>query len=268
MNKYKLLAIDLDGTLLKEDKTISRKDKESIRKCIENDIKVVISSGRALQNIKVFAEELGIKKGYCSAFHGSTIFRSVDFKIVNETFLNNDLAKEILEKVKLYNNIGIMAYTSKGLYTTESNKLVEEYNNEVKGIELIKINSFNQIKEPISKVLVKGDRELLEQVRLDFKEYDDKCKSIFSELDLLEFVSLETNKGYSLEFIAKMENIDIKDTIAIGDNYNDIEMLQKAGLGVAVANAVDNLKNIADYITCNTNEENAISEVIEKFFSF
>ncbi len=265
--KYKLIAIDLDGTLLNEEKEISQKNKDAIKKCIDNDVKIVISSGRAKENITMFMKELGITSGYGSAFHGSTIFKAEDFTIVNETFLNDEIAKEILSKINVNTNVGILAYTQQSLYTTNLNEEVEKYHRNKK-VKVTTLNNFYGINEPISKILVKGERKVLDEIKASVMMYEDRCKILFSELDLLEFTSLQTNKGFSLEKIAELYNINIKDTIGIGDNYNDMEMIEKAGLGVAVQNAVPELKQKADYVTQATNEEDAISEVINKFIVF
>ncbi len=268
-NKYKLIAIDLDGTLLNdEDKKISCRNKQAIKKCLDNGVKVIISSGRALENIHHYMKELGIVESYGSAFHGSTIFKSDDLEIVNETFLDNNLAKELLSKFEKVENVGLLAYTQKGLYTTDLNNHINEYYKFVKDISIIVVDDLLSIEEPISKILIKGERIYLEKIREEFLEYNDRCRVLFSETELLEFMSLETNKGYSLEKIAGFHNIDIKDTIAIGDNYNDIEMIEKAGIGVAVYNAVDALKVKADYVTINDNNKDAIYEVVDRYFDF
>ncbi len=266
-NKYKLIAIDLDGTLLNEEKLITDKNKEALKKCLDNDIKVVISSGRALENIKMFMDELGIKNGYCSAFHGSTIFRAEDLEIVNETFLEGDISKDVLELVSQYNNVGILAYTRNNLYTINKNEFVQQYCGN-KHLDATVLNDFNEIQEKISKILLKGKREDLQAIKEKAKIFDDRCRILFSELDLLEFMSLKTNKGFSLEKICEMFSIDINESIAIGDNYNDVEMIEKAGVGVAVYNAVDLLKEKADYVTKNDNNQDAIYEVVNKYFQF
>lgn len=262
--KYKLIAIDLDGTLLNEKKEITAKNKQSIRKCVDNGIKVVLSSGRAVENITNYIDYLEIKDGYGSAYHGSTIFKAGTNEIVKETFLNSDVAKRIISELINYENIGIIIFTKNCACSFNINKYVDTYNTK-KNIEIKLIKSIDEINSDISKILIKAKRETLIDLREKFRHYKDESKIIFSELSLLEFMSLETNKGYSLEQIAKYYNIDLKETIAIGDNYNDMEMIEKAGLGVAVNNAVDDLKNIADYVTINSNEDDAISEVIEKF---
>ncbi len=266
-NKYKLIAIDLDGTLLNEEKIITDKNKNAIRKCLENGIKIVISSGRALEHITNYMEELEITDGYGSAFHGSTIFKAGSNEIVNETFLDTSLAKEIINDLIKCDDIGILVFTNKNTYSNDNNDHVKKYTKN-KVVTITEFSDVSEIQGEISKVLIKGERDRLNLLKDDFQKYSDRCKILFSELDLLEFMSLDTNKGFSLEKISEYYGIDIKDTIAIGDNHNDIEMIEKAGVGVAVYNAVEELKKRADYVTVNDNEKDAISEVIEKFIKF
>ncbi len=266
-NKYKLIAIDLDGTLLNEDKIITDKNRNSIKKCLDNGIKIVLSSGRALEHITNYMDELEIKDGYGSAFHGSTIFKSGTNEIINETFLDTKLAKEIINDLLSCEDIGLLVFTKQFIYTNDENDHVRKYTRN-KFVKITEFSEVSEIKGEISKVLLKGERDRLNKLRNEFQKYGDRCKILFSELDLLEFMSLDTNKGFSLEKISEIFGIALEDTIAIGDNHNDIEMIEKAGIGVAVCNAVDELKVRADYVTINDNEKDAISEVIEKFIKF
>ncbi len=265
MNKYKLIAIDLDGTLLNEEKIVTTKNREAIKKCLDNDIKVVISSGRSVEDIKTYIDDLGLKKVYCSAYHGSTIFQSDDLTVVNETFMDRQLANDILEKIVNYDGVGILIFGQNTVYSNKINEYVLEYL-KYKKFKVEEIDDVQNINEEISKILVQGRRANLEVIKSDFVYLKDKCRVLFSELDLLEFMSMDTNKGFSLEKIASLYNIDLSETIAIGDNYNDMEMIEKAGVGVAVYNAVDELKSMADYVTKVDNNQDAISEVINKFF--
>ncbi len=267
MNNYKLIAIDLDGTLLNEEKIITDKNREAIKKCLDNDIKVIISSGRSVEDIKTFVDDLGIQKTYCSAYHGSTIFNCDDLTVVNETFMDKSLAINILKDIVKYENVGVLVFGQKTVFSNKVNEYVLEYL-KYKKFKVNEIESLLDIDEDISKILVQGKRSNLENIKLDFAHLNDTCRVLFSELDLLEFMSMDTNKGFSLEKIARMYNIDLKDTIAIGDNYNDMEMIEKAGIGVAVYNAVEELKQKADYVTKVNNNQDAISEVINKFFEF
>lgn len=267
MNEIKLISTDLDGTLLNRESAISEKNKIALMKCIDNGVKVVISSGRSKENIKGYMNDLGITNGYGSAFHGATIFKLNDnnIEIVNETILEKEVAQDILKKLITYDDIGILVYTPEQLYSIDSNEYVNSYYQKTP-VEVKIIDNFSDIKEEISKILIKGDRNHLLEIRDKFLDLNKNCRMLFSELDLLEFMSIDTNKGFGLEKICELENINIANTIAIGDNFNDIEMIEKAGIGVSVKNAVTALKEKSDYVTNATNNEDAIYEVVEKFF--
>ncbi len=262
--KHKLLAMDLDGTLLNDEKIISNKNKEAINKCIEKGVKIVVSSGRSMEDIKEFADEVSATK-YCSGAHGAIIFDSNEMKIIQETLLNSETALEIIKEIEFIEDIAVMVFAKNNTYTHRLTDYLKIFL-ENKAIRLTKVEDLKQVNEDIIKILVRGERLFLEKLKVKLNYLEDKCKIFFSEENLLEFMSLEANKGYSLEKIAELYNIDMKYTVSVGDNFNDLEMIEKAGIGVAVNNAVCELQQIADYVTINDNNNDAIAEIIEKYF--
>ena len=116
------------------------------------------------------------------------------------------------------------------------------------------------------KILISSDIDtMLNLYKVINTEVGRDCNILFSSKNLLEITSVEATKGQALKFVADRLGIDIKDTIAIGDNYNDIDMIQVAGLGVAIFNAVDDLKSVADYVTKADNNKHAIKEIVDEF---
>jgi len=122
-------------------------------------------------------------------------------------------------------------------------------------------------KEEISKILFQNtDVPYLMSLEAEIKKITDNfCDVSYSSNRYMEFNTLGVNKGQGLIDLAKMLNIDIKDTIAVGDNYNDMSMLKVAGLSVAANNAVEDIKKICDYTTKADNNEGVVAELIEKF---
>ncbi len=262
--KYKLLAVDLDGTLLNEEKIVTEKNLEAIRKCLDNGIKVVISSGRAMEDMKDYTDIVGID-GYCSAAHGSTIFNAKEMKIIEETFLENEIAKKVIKEIENIEDISILVFTKGLTYTSNMSDYLKLFVSD-KTIHIEVIESLELIQDKITKILIRGKRNHLENIKEKMSFLDKDCKIFFTEENLLEFMSLSVNKGHSLQEISKLYNIPIEETVSVGDNYNDLEMIEAAGVGVAMVNAVDELKEKADYVTKNTNNEDAIAEVINKYF--
>jgi Cof subfamily protein (haloacid dehalogenase superfamily) len=120
--------------------------------------------------------------------------------------------------------------------------------------------------DTLFKILISSDIDtMLNLYKVINTEVGRDCNILFSSKNLLEITSVEATKGQALKFVADRLGIDIKDTIAIGDNYNDIDMIQVAGLGVAIFNAVDDLKSVADYVTKADNNKHAIKEIVDEF---
>lgn len=265
MNDYKLLSMDLDGTLLNSFCKISDKNKSALKDLHEKGIKIVISTGRPKENIKEYMNDLEIYTGYCQAFHGSTIFDIENMEIIKESKFNKEISDKILERISDYDDVGILVYSANNLYTTKANEYVNEYYQRTK-MDITVVENFLDIKEDISKILMKCDRQRLLEIQKEFSDFAPYARILFSELDLLEFMSLDTNKGAGLKTICDLYGIDIKDAVAVGDNYNDIEMIKMAGLGISVNNAVDALKDVSDYVLEHSNDEDAICELINRFF--
>ncbi len=267
MKKYKLLATDIDGTLLDDNLSIAIGNIEAIKKCVDNGIHVVLISGRAPVSINMFLEQLNLKKDnvYAAGFHGGQVFSAKDMSVIHQYNIEKSLALEILDTVKKYDSLGILAYEGDILYTHNINEEVTDYCNRTHTIPNL-INDFKEIKGVISKILVRGSDETLLEVEKKCKKFENKCKVMLTGYRLLEFANYTGNKGDALKHICQLLNVDIEECVSVGDNYNDIELIETAGVGVATYNAVDVLKELADYITKKDNNKGAVAEVVEKYF--
>ncbi|MFV0504779.1 MAG: Cof-type HAD-IIB family hydrolase [Lachnospirales bacterium] len=266
---YKILSIDLDGTLLNDNLKISSANKKAIAHCLEKDIQIVLSSGRSADSMKPFIEELNLNQYpfYASAFHGAYIFKTDTMEPIKETSFNRINALGILSNLKKNKEIGIVVYKGNNEALTEDhNKNVKIYENKVK-IPIIEIKDYRNIKTDVLKIVVIGHSANLKEVYNEFKYLNttNDARTFYSNTNLLEFMSHIASKGTALEYIAKASKINMEETIGIGDNENDISLVAAAKVGVAVNNAVDGLKEVADYITEKTNDNNAVAEVIEKY---
>ncbi len=267
MNKFKLIATDLDGTLLDDNSTISKENINAIKNCVKNGIHVVLISGRAPASINNFLKQLDLKKDniFAAGFHGGCIFNVKDSSIVHQISLDKSLAEEILAFLKNIDDVGVLVYEGDMLYSHNVNEEVEAYMNRAFA-KVYKVDSYDDIQGNISKILVHGKMEQLIEVEKICEKFKSRCKVMYTGYNLLEFTNEDGNKGDALNYICKLLNIDIADTVSIGDNYNDIELIKAAGVGVATYNAIEDLKAIADYITIKDNNKGAVAEVIEKYF--
>ncbi len=267
---YKLIATDLDGTLLNSNSEIPELNLRYIKKALEHGIKIAICSGRSFLSLEKFEQKLGlcVKGSYGIGFNGAMIYDAYTREIVKEVKMKNDFAMKIVEKLKQFpEDIDVLMYESKNMFAEKTDGRILEYS-KLSGVVINRVESLCDVKKDISKVLVKSEPETLAKLEkyMNFFIFNgEKCNMFFSHNTLLEFTHLNATKGQALCYLANYLNIDIKDVIAVGDNFNDISMIECAGLGVAVKNAEHNIKKYAKYITNASNDEGALKEVIEKF---
>lgn len=263
---YKLLVSDLDSTLISQKHGLTDKNKKAIKKAIDSGLKFFICSGRSYLSLERFEKELGINKEgfYTIAFNGNTVCDSYKHKVIYEKMLDGVLAQQIIAKLKNY-DVFTIVYVRDILYAqnvTDENayEYIEEAALKITEIKLDTIDT------DVSKIILRADRKTLQKVFDDMSIFiEGKCNMFYSADNLLEFTNLEATKGKALAFLADHLNINKKHIIAVGDNHNDLSMIEFAGLGIAVKNAVDEAKEIADYVTTVDNENDAIAEIIEKF---
>lgn len=266
---YGMIISDFDGTLVKDDGTVSQINKQAISKYIENGGVFAISTGRLPAGIVSRAKELGLK-GVVSCCQGSVI---LDIQ-TEELFLNggipNAIAVKICEKMEEM-GLHIHVYGLWSYYSNMDDEPLKWYENIVKHkAELVTdkpISTF--VKEnglDVCKILAIVAPSDNEKVREELKRMEfEGCSVTKSSEYLVEVLNENYSKGTAVEFLAKRYNIPIEKVIGVGDQSNDVSMIQTAGLGVAVKNASESLKAEADYVCEYTNEEHAIARIIEKF---
>lgn len=266
---YGMIISDFDGTLVKDDGTVSQINKQAISKYIENGGIFAISTGRLPAGIVSRAKELGLK-GVVSCCQGSVI---LDIQ-TEELFLNggipNAIAVKICEKMEEM-GLHIHVYGLWSYYSNMDDEPLKWYENIVKHkAELVTdkpISTF--VKEnglDVCKILAIVAPSDNEKVREELKKMQFVgCSVTKSSEYLVEVLNENYSKGTAVEFLAKRYNIPIEKVIGVGDQSNDVSMIQTAGLGVAVKNASESLKAEADYVCEYTNEEHAIARIIEKF---
>lgn len=264
---YKLIAIDLDGTMITKDHRITDENMKAVKKLVDRDVKVVISTGRAYDSAKKFVERLGLTtvNDYVIAYQGCKLYRPFNDEKVFEIGISNELVQEIIEFVKGY-NVGLVMYEDTKLFSQQHHETIATYINSIEmPLSDIKfdINNSN-----ITKVITVGERDELEKMVAEIPEHlKENTNNFFSHSNLYEFISKNANKGLALEKLCDILGIDMKDTVAIGDNGNDIELVKMAGFGVAMSNAYEGLKEVADYITVKDNNNSGVAEVINMLWN-
>ncbi|MCL2574850.1 MAG: Cof-type HAD-IIB family hydrolase [Defluviitaleaceae bacterium] len=268
---YKLIASDVDGTLLSLDYRMNPANKTAIAKAVQNGIFFVLCSGRSYKSLKNIYKELQLPQdGYIISFNGGFIYDVKNDDVIYEEFLGLPLG---LEAIKIYQNrkqkdIEMLIYTDYETVIAEEITNITDAYTSVSEISVLKSDDIiADAKQAcnVIKIIFMAHNHVLQDFRKDIElVLGGKTDITFSTEFMLEIGSINCSKGIALAWLCDRLNIDLAQTIAIGDNYNDLPMINVAGLGVAVANAVDDLKQAAGYITEKTSAQGAIAEVIER----
>lgn len=266
---YKIIACDLDETLLKADKTVSQKNIETISKLKKMGIKFVPSTGRNFVSVDKTLKEIGLfdeENQFVISLNGGVITENKNHKILYCKGLPFELAEEFFKRGSTY-DVCIHVYTIDKVYAYKMNHSENRY---LKGRQVVEEFFENNIdflkgQEIIKCLYVNEDKKYLDKIAEDLQDIIKNVDVSYSSSRYMEFNQKGISKGTGLQKLAKILNVDMKDTMAIGDNFNDLSMIKMAGLGVGVANVVEDMKPDCDYICQATHEEDAVTEAIDKF---
>lgn len=287
---YKLIAVDLDGTLLNSYGNISEKNKNSIKKSMEKGAEVVIASGRPVSSAKAYANEAGANK-YVICGNGSVLYDIQKEQILYNKSIDKQKVLQII-KICEENSIFYSIYTenltiAKSLnynilfYNNENKKMPDDKKTNIKIInniykylednpntEILKItvcdeNSiiFGGIVKRLKEI---KDIDVLEVQHMARKVITSGTKEIKIEYHYTEITSKNVNKWNAIEKLANILKIQKEEIMAIGDNMNDKEMIENAGLGIIMENSAPYMKKFADKVVSNNNED-GVSEALEKY---
>lgn len=265
----KIIFLDLDGTLTNDEKKITPKTKEALMDIQKRGHIVALASGRPTPGMGFIAKELELEKygGYVMSFNGGKI---IDWK-TKETVFENTLDRKYLPDLIRYarqNNLGLITYDNKqGLVATRVDPYVM--------LETVKINRIPAFLTDVVKYVDYNPNKCLYTVDPEISEYHEKrlaqkfgdVLSVYRSTDyFIEIVPKGIDKAASIKVLIDKLNIPHENTIACGDGFNDLSMIKYAAVGVAMENAVDAVKESADYITASNNDD-GIAEVVEKFIT-
>lgn len=263
---YKLIALDMDGTLLDEEKKISPGNYAAIQQARENGVKIVLASGRPLIGFKRYLEELNLisEDDYAVAFNGALVQSTEGNEMISKTTLALEDYKYLYELSKKL-EVNIHALTEDSVITPKDSKYtrVESEINKIP-TEIIAVEDVHE-DTTIVKVMFVDEPELIEEIMENIpEEVKDRYTIVRSAPFFLEFLDKSVNKGSGVASLAEKLNIKQEEVICIGDAGNDIHMIQYAGLGVAMGNAFPEVKRVANFIT-KTNEQDGVAHIINKF---
>ena len=260
---YKLIAIDCDGTLLTDKKQLTERTINSIKKASEK-VKIVISTARSFYRVEEYLRNMNLLNNdqYTICFNGGSIVNNGNQKeIESHTFLEENIEELIELSRQLETQILLYAYNC--LIVEEIPKKFK--NNKKINFEIVKMKQLEIKKYNIYKVVFVDESERIIKMRKALsKEILEKYEVTSSVPDYIEFVPKGITKHKALENLCNILGIEKNEVMAIGDAENDIKMIQFAGLGIAMGNADNNVKNVANDIT-DSNNEDGVAKAIEKY---
>lgn len=265
MNKIKMLVLDIDGTIFKKDYTASDRVKQTLKALVEDGVKVVLCTGRMYAATKAIAQELGLNTPVISYQGGLIKNFYKDDKTLLEVTMNEELARDVIQTLK-ERNIFFNLYINDVLMVEEDNILIQQYV-DARNIEYKVVGNCDKLcLTGLNKVLaIDDDTKLIEKLQQEMAEkYKDRLYVIRSTPRFCEFSNLDATKGNAVRFLAKQWGIEKEEIMACGDQDNDIEMLLAAGIKVAMGNATESLKKIADYVT-DTVDNDGVAKAVYKF---
>ncbi len=265
--KYKMIVLDLDGTLTNNKKEITPRTKQALMQAQAAGVHVVLASGRPTYGIVPLAEELKLKEngGFILAFNGGKIIDCTNNEVLFEQKLDEQLVPILFQEAKKA-GMEILTYQGEGIAATNKDDEYVQHEAFINKMPVTQYDDFlNQLVYPINKCLIVGDPTPLHELEIRLaKELEGKMDVYRSADFFLECVPLGIDKARSLDRLISSLGISREEVIACGDGYNDLSMIRFAGLGVAMANAAKDIQREADFVTLS-NEEDGVAHVIEHF---
>jgi len=266
---YRIIALDLDGTLTNSQKVITPRTFEALMRAQHEGVRIVLASGRPTYGISSLAQQLQLAEfgGFVLSYNGGRIIDWRTEKAIYSQTVDTDLVPTLYtfaESAKLpivtYQSNAILASFNEGEYLAEEAR--------INGMPVVVAKNFvadaSAIQGGATKFLIPGEPQLLVDLEAKMKEVLSNRMEIFRSAPFfLELTPKGIDKAQSLQRLLAHLGMKREDLMAFGDGFNDLSMLEYAGMGVAMGNAVDEVKAIADFITIS-NDEDGIAIALEQ----
>ncbi len=268
MNHKKVLILDIDGTLVNSEKKVTRATKDALIKVQENGHIVALASGRPAPGMSYPEKELELDRfgGYILSFNGGKIINCKTKEVVYQKVLPRDIIEEIYE-FAVKNDCGLITYEGDEIIVGTRMDEYIEYEARLNKIPTKQVESFlKYLTFDVNKCLMTADEERAKEYTEFLSEkYADRISVYRSEPFFIEIMPKNVDKAASIDLMAELLEFNKENIICCGDGHNDLTMIQYAPLGIAMANAVIEVKEVADYITAKSNDEDGLVEVVEQF---
>ncbi|MHB8062685.1 MAG: Cof-type HAD-IIB family hydrolase [Ruminiclostridium sp.] len=258
----KMLICDMDGTLLNSNSLISKENCAAIEYFKDRGGRFTIATGRMLKSVVPYLEKIHVNAPII-LYNGAMIYDFDKQTILWDIFLDGLISELVTKLFDKFPNIGLEVFHGHELYILREN---EETRAHLLWEALVpSIANFEDIPSQWYKVLIAANPCLLQEVEKYLEEMKKlyAFRYVYSEPQFIEVLPPNVSKGSTLTELIKILGISCTNVTAVGDSYNDIEMIITAGTGVAVANACQALKDVACY-TCVDNNEHCVSDIINR----
>jgi len=242
MGNYKLIALDMDGTFLTEDKTVSQQNREAIEAAAAAGVTVMFATGRGIQNVLPYIEELDLQAPIVTV-NGSEVWAAPG-KLHHRSILDMRLVND-MHRLALEHDTWYWAYAVGEIFNKET------WANDIAGKQWLKFGYYYE------------DIDVLEVIRKKLTGWD-ALEITNSHPYNIELNPKGIHKASGIRQVCGLLGIDMSQVIAMGDSLNDVSMIREAGLGVAMGNAQDEVKELADVVTVS-NEEHGVAKIIEAY---
>lgn len=258
----KLIATDMDDTLLDRDFNISKRNAEAIQMAMDKGVIVMIATGRMYRSARPYALELGLEVPLVT-YNGALVKTAKSGEVFYENPLPLETARKVLGYCKEHSYY-IQAYVENELLVKEQNDFSRRYTR-ISGIPALDVGDelYNLEKAPYKLLAMTQEDEFMPVWKDVQARFTGEIEVTSSKDCFLEIMKPGVNKWRAISSVAETYGIAADEIMCLGDSNNDLSMIKNAGIGVAVANAHDNVKELADMITLSNND-NGVAVAIEK----
>lgn len=258
---YKLVVLDMDGTLLNGKNRVPRKNRDAIKNLMERGVQFVVASGRPYESIVPYAKNLCIDLPIISA-NGAL----VKSPRTNEVYFSSSLPGKWVEEILLFaqeTTFAVSLYLEDEILSFDKNMI--DLHNNLEGLEAKKIENFAG-NQPVLKILMANQPDIVaETIKRFEKKYRNELYVTSSEPYFLEVMNVNASKGIALKQLMKKLDVSSEEVVVMGNNFNDIPMFDVAGVAVAMANSPHKVQKVSDFVT-KSNIEDGVAFALNYLF--